>query len=161
MDWLVGGWQTSIIAMLQSGTPVDLSTGEDAPGNRPDLVGKISYPKATGGNAGEYWFNPTAFANPRVVSSAACNCTVYTRLGTLGRNQIFVPGVRTVNFSLQKTLALAEGYALELHGDAFNLLNTPAFTNPNGSMTSSHFVQIEGTQVYTNRQIQLAARFVF
>ncbi|MFP5237135.1 MAG: carboxypeptidase regulatory-like domain-containing protein [Acidobacteriota bacterium] len=161
MDWLVGGWQTSIIAMLQTGTPVDLSTGEDAPGNRPDLVGKITYPKATGGNAGEYWFNPSAFANPPVVSSPACNCTVYTRLGTLGRNQIFGPGFRTVNFSLQKTVTLAEGYALELHGDAFNLLNTPEFTNPNGSMTSSQFGQIEGTQVYTNRQIQLAARFVF
>lgn len=161
MDWIVGGWQTSIIAMLQSGLPVDLSTGEYAPGNRPDLVGKISYPKATGGNAGEYWFNPQAFANPPVVFSAACNCTVYTRLGTLGRNQIYGPGFRTVNFSLQKTLALAERYALELHGDAFNLLNTPAFTNPNGSLTSSQFGQIEGTQVYTNRQIQLAARFTF
>lgn len=161
MDWLVGGWQTSIIAMLQSGTPVDLSTGQDAPGNRPDLVGKISYPKATGGNAGEFWFNPQAFANPPVVSSAACNCTVYTRLGTLGRNQIFGPGFKAVNFSLQKTMAIAEGYSLELHGDAFNLLNTPAFTNPNGSLSSSQFGQIEGTQVYTNRQIQLAARFVF
>jgi hypothetical protein len=124
-------------------------------------VGKISYPKATGGNAGEFWFDPKAFANPPVVFSAACNCTVYTRLGTLGRNQIFGPGFKTVNFSLQKTMALAEGYSLELHGDAFNLLNTPEFTNPNGNLSSSQFGQIEGTQVYTNRQIQLAARFVF
>jgi hypothetical protein len=161
MDWLVGGWQTSVIAMVQSGTPVDLSTGEDAPGNRPDLVSKISYPKSTGGNSGEFWFDPNAFTNPPVVSSAACNCTVYTRLGTLGRNQIFGPGFKAVNLSLQKTLRLAERYSLELHGDAFNLLNTPAFTNPNGSLTSSQFGQIEGTQVYTNRQIQLAARFVF
>jgi hypothetical protein len=161
MDWLVGGWQTSIIALLQTGTPVDLSTGQAAPGNRPDLVGKISYPKATGGNAGDDWFDPTAFANPPTVNSTACNCTVYTRLGTLGRDQIYGPGFKTVNFSLQKTLTLAERYSLELHGDAFNLLNTPAFTNPNGSLSSSQFGQIEGTQVYTNRQIQLAARFVF
>ena len=161
MDWMVGGWQTSVIALLQTGTPVDLSTGEDAPGNRPDLVGKISYPKSTGGNPGDFWFNPKAFANPPVVNSAACNCTVYTRLGTLGRNQIFGPGFKAVNLSLQKTLQLAEGYSLELHGDAFNLLNTPAFTNPNGGLTSSQFGQIEGTQVYTNRQIQLAARFTF
>ena len=95
------------------------------------------------------------------MNSAACNCTVYTRLGTLGRNQIFGPGFKAVNLSLQKTLQLAEGYSLELHGDAFNLLNTPAFTNPNGGLTSSQFGQIEGTQVYTNRQIQLAARFTF
>ncbi len=161
MDWLVGGWQTSIIALLQTGTPVDLSTGEAAPGNRPDLVGAISYPKSTGGNTGDFWFDPKAFANPPTVNSAACNCTVYTRLGTLGRDQIFGPGFKAVNLSLQKSVHLAERYSLELHGDAFNLLNTPAFTNPNGSLSSSQFGQIEGTQVYTNRQIQLAARFVF
>jgi len=161
MDWLIGGWQTSLIAMLQSGTPVDLSTGEDAPGNRPDLVGKISYPKSTGGSAGDYWFSPTTFANPPVVASAACNCTVYTRLGTLGRDAIVGPAYRVVNFSLQKNLHLAEGYTLELHGDAFNLFNTPEFTNPNGSLTSSQFGQIEGTEVYSNREIQLAARFTF
>jgi hypothetical protein len=28
MDWLIGGWQTSLIALGQSGTPTDLSTGE-------------------------------------------------------------------------------------------------------------------------------------
>lgn len=161
VDWLIGGWQTSVIAQLQSGTPVDLSTGEDAPGNRPDVTGPISYPRATSGNAGAYWFNPSAFSNPPTVSSAACNCTVYTRLGTLGRDQIYGPGYKAVNFSLQKNLHLAEGYTLELHGDAFNLLNTPEFTNPNGSMTSSQFGQIEGTQVYSNREIQLAARFTF
>jgi Carboxypeptidase regulatory-like domain len=161
VDWLIGGWQTSIIALLQSGTPVELSTGQDAPGNRPDLLGSISYPKATSGSAGAYWFNPAAFGNPPTVASAACGCTVYTRLGSLGRNQIVGPGYRAVNFSLQKNLHLAEGYTLELHGDAFNLLNTPEFTNPNGTMTSSQFGQIEGTQVYSNREIQLAARFTF
>jgi hypothetical protein len=161
MDWLIGGWQTSVIALLQSGTPVDLSTGQDAPGNRPDLKGSISYPKATSGNNGAYWFSPTAFTNPPTVASAACGCTVYTRLGTLGRDQVFGPGYRVVNWSVQKNIHLYEKYTLELHGDAFNVLNTPAFTNPNDSMTSSQFGQIEGTQVYSNREIQLAARFTF
>ncbi len=161
VDWVLGGWQTSIIALLQSGTPVDLSTGQAAPGNRPDLVGSISYPRQTGGNTGQLWFNTKAFANPPTVSSTACNCTVYTRLGTLGRNKIIGPGYKVVNFSLQKNLHLFENYTLELHGDAFNLLNTPEFTNPNGSLSSSQFGQIEGTQVYSNREIQLAARFTF
>ena len=38
MDWLIGGWQTSLTALVQSGSPTDLSTGTDAPGNRPDLI---------------------------------------------------------------------------------------------------------------------------
>jgi hypothetical protein len=161
VDWLIGGWQTSVVALLQTGTPVDLSTGQAAPGNRPDLTGSISYPKATSGNPGAYWFNPAAFSNPPTVASTACNCTVYTRLGTLGRDQIFGPGYRVVNWSMQKNLHITEKYTLELHGDAFNVLNTPAFTNPQTTMTSSQFGQIEGTQVYSNREIQLAARFTF
>jgi hypothetical protein len=161
LDWLIGGWQTSLIALLQTGTPVDLSTNQDAPGNRPDVTGSIAYPKATSGNSGAYWFNPSAFSNPPTVASATCNCTVYTRLGTLGRDQIFGPGYRRVDFSAQKNLHITEKYTLELHGDAFNVLNTPAFTNPVTQLNSSQFGQIEGTQVYSNREIQLAARFTF
>ena len=155
MDWLIGGWQTSLIALVQSGSPTDLSTGEFTPGNRPDLVAPISYPKSITG----YWFNPASFANPPTVS--ANGQTVYTRLGTLGRNQIYGPGYRVVNLSAQKNIHLAEGYTLELHGDAFNLFNSAEFVNPNSNLTGQNFGQIEGTEVYSNREIQLAARFTF
>ena len=155
MDWLIGGWQTSLIALVQSGSPTDLSTGEFTPGNRPDLVAPISYPKSITG----YWFNPASFANPPTVS--ANGQTVYTRLGTLGRNQIYGPGYRVVNLSAQKNIHLAEGYTLELHGDAFNLFNSAEFVNPNSNLTGQNFGQIEGTEVYSNREIQLAARFPY
>jgi hypothetical protein len=174
LDWLIGGWQSSLVAFVQSGTPVDLTTGTGNPGNRPDLVGPIHYSKATSGNdgsqvGGAYWFDPgsipgrnkitgnTIFANPPTNPST----NVYSRLGTLERNQLFGPGYKRVDFSMQKNLHLAEGYTLELHGDAFNLFNTPAFTNPNGNMTSTQFGQIEGVELYSNREIQLAARFTF
>jgi hypothetical protein len=165
MDWLVGGWQTSLIGLVQTGTPTDLSTGTAAPGNRPDLVAPIKYPKSILG----HWFDPTSFANPPTVTGSVSNAATYTRLGTLGRNQVFGPGYRVVNLSLQKNLHLAEGYTLELHGDAFNLFNTAEFTNPNASPNGNfgpgsygnNFGQIEGTQVYSNREIQLAARFTF
>jgi hypothetical protein len=155
MDWLIGGWQTSLIALVQSGSPTDLSTGEFTPGNRPDLVAPISYPKSITG----YWFNPASFATPPTVS--ANGQTVYTRLGTLGRNQIYGPGYRVVNLSAQKNIHLAEGYTLELHGDAFNLFNSAEFVNPNSNLSGQNFGQIEGTEVYSNREIQLAARFTF
>jgi hypothetical protein len=155
MDWLIGGWQTSLIALVQSGTPTDLSTGEYNPGNRPDLVGSISYPKSISG----HWFNPASFVNPPTIS--ANGQTVYARLGTLGRNQIYGPAYRVVNFSAQKNLHLTERYTLELHGDAFNVFNTPQFTNPNSNLTGQNFGQIEGVEAYSNREIQLAARFTF
>jgi hypothetical protein len=156
MDWLIGGWQTSLTAIVQGGTPTDLETGTATPGNRPDKVGSISYPKSILG----HWFNPTSFANPPTTTGSVCNCTVYTRLGTLGRNQVYGPGYRVVNLSIQKNLHV-ERYTLELHGDAFNLFNTAEFTNPNSNLTGGNFGQVEGTEVYSNREIQLAARFTF
>ncbi len=157
LDWLIGGWQTNLITLVQSGTPVDLTTGQNQPGNRPDLIGSISYPKSIS----RFWFNPAAFSANIPTITAPDGTKVYTRLGTLGRNQIFGPGYRVVNFSLQKNLHLMERYSLELHADAFNLFNTAEFANPNSNMNGANFGQIESTQVYSNRQIQLAARITF
>ena len=161
VDWIVGGWQTSITAQVQTGTPVDLSTGHDAPGNRPDLVGSIKYPKGTGGGTGDYWFSPSSFVDPPSITGTVSNAATYTRLGTLGRNQVFGPGYRAVNWSMQKNIHITDKQALELHGDAFNVFNTPAFSNPNSNLTGGNFGQVEGVQQYTNREIQLAARFTF
>jgi hypothetical protein len=86
---------------------------------------------------------------------------VYARLGTLGRNQVFGPGYRVVNWSMQKNIRITDKQILELHGDAFNVFNTPAFANPNSNLTGNNFGQIESVQQYTNREIQLAARFTF
>lgn len=159
MDWAVGGWQTSLTAMVQSGTPIDISTNSLAPGNRPDLVSSMKYPKAiTSGT----WFDiddvssssiPTTIVSPTL--------TVYNRLGTLGRNQIFGPGYRVVNWSVQKNVHLTDTKTLELHGDAFNLFNTPEFANPEYHENYGDFGQITSLQVYSWRQIQLAARFTF
>jgi hypothetical protein len=164
MDWLIGGWQANLIALVQTGTPVDLSDGNASPTNRPDLIHPIMYPKQTGGNAGEQWFSRSSFADPpeSPSSEVVCgSCAVYLRLGTLHRNQVFGPGFRQVNLSLQKNIHLTDKYTLELHGDAFNLFNTPAFTNPDGGLHDGTFGQIEAIQLYTNRQLQLAARFTF
>ncbi len=164
VDWLVGGWQTNLIALLQTGTPVDLSDGNASPTNRPDVIGPITYPKGTSGSAGSYWFNRSAFADPPETPGGGVDCggcTIFARLGTLHRNQIHGPGFREVNFSLQKNIHLNDKYTMELHGDAFNLFNTPEFTNPDGGLHDGNFAQIGGTQLYTNRQIQLAARFTF
>ena len=161
MDWVVGGWQTSLTAQVQSGTPVDLSTGTDVPANRPDLTGSIKYPKSTSGASGHYWFNTSSFANPPLVPQTENGQTVYARLGTLGRNQVFGPGYRVVNWSVQKNIHITDKQMLELHGDAFNVFNTPAFANPNSNLTGNNFGQIESVQQYTNREIQLAARFTF
>jgi hypothetical protein len=161
MDLIFGGWQSSVTATVQSGQPFDLSTGTGNPSNRPDKVAAINYPKKI--NSG-LWFSTSSFSSniPTIPSTDGLGNAVYTRVGTLGRDQVYGPGYRVANFSVQKNLHLLEGYTLELHGDAFNVLNTPQFTNP-GSTTNGgvYFGAINGTKEQSNRQIQLAARLTF
>lgn len=158
MDWILGGWQTNLIGLVASGQPLDLSTGQTNSSNRPDEVLPIQYEKSISG----YWFNPASFSANIPQLSPQKGITVYTRLGTTLRNQVYGPGQRTVDFSLQKNEHLTDTINLELHGDVFNTLNTPQFTNPGGNMNDpTTFGKISGTEQFSNRQIQLAARLVF
>lgn len=159
MDWLIGGWQTSVIGLMSSGQPFDLSTGQTNSANRPDEISPIEYKKSISG----YWFNPASFSYKTIpVVSPRQGISVYTRLGTTLRNQVYGPGGRLANFSLQKNIHLTDAYTLELHGDAFNITNTPQFTNPGGNMNDpTTFGVVSGTQNFSNRQIQLAARLTF
>jgi hypothetical protein len=161
LDAVIGGWQFNNILLLQTGQPVDLtSAGSANPGgNRPDLIAPITYPKSISG----YWFNPASFSSaiPTVLATDGSGNSVFTRMGTLGRNQVFGPGYRVDNFGLQKNFQIMEGKILELHGDAFNITNTPNFENPgNNQGDLGTFGVITGYHGQP-RQIQLAARFVF
>ncbi len=161
VDLAVGGWQLNNIVQLSTGQPVDLNAqGSAAPNNRPDLIGPIRYPKQING----FWFDPSSFSNniPSQLATDGTGNSVYTRLGTLGRNQVYGPGNRTMNVGLQKNVHLAEGKQLELHGDFFNVTNTANFSNPNNfnGGPSSNFGVITGLRG-APRQIQVAARLAF
>lgn len=155
VNLIVGGWQFNVIGRIATGTPIDLSVSGASDSDRPDLVRPISYPKSISGT----WFNTATFAAPPTV--IANGQTVFTRLGTLGRDQIFGPGQRSGDVSLQKNIQLTERYVLQLHGDAFNITNTPQFTNPDGGIHDSTFGKVTNTQLDSQREIQLAARFTF
>ena len=158
----VGGWQLNLVGLLYSGQPVDLSTnGAAAPGNRPDVAGLLTYPKQING----YWFNPNSFSQssiPVISSTDGKDQPVYTRVGTAARNMIFGPSTRVMNFGVQKNLHFTDRFSLELHGDAFNVLNTPQFANPGGSMSNmATFGTVTSLKNNTSRQIQLASRLTF
>ncbi len=155
VNLVIGGWQINLIGRLATGTPLDLSVSGAADGDRPDLVGSITYPKSITGT----WFNTASFAAvPTVVANGQ---TVFSRLGTLARDQVYGPGSRSADLSLQKNIQLTERYVLELHADAFNVTNTPQFTNPDAGLHDATFGKVTGTQLDSQRELQLAARFTF
>ncbi|HTV83555.1 MAG TPA: TonB-dependent receptor [Acidobacteriaceae bacterium] len=156
VNLVLGGWQVNVIGRIATGTPIDLAVNNgNADSDRPDLVGSVTYPKSISAT----WFSTTAFAAPPTVRANGQN--VFTRIGTLGRDQIYGPGERSADFSLQKDIQFSDRYVLQLHGDAFNVTNTPQFTNPDGNIFDANFGKVTGTQLDSQREIQLAARFTF
>ncbi len=113
--------------------------------------GKVSHP------AINKWFDTTAF--------------VYQPLGTTSnqrRNQLYGPGMQRVDLSLFKNFDIHENVKLEFRTEAFNVLNTAQFVNPNaslsfaGSAPVSTFGVISSTaNAYNPRLIQFAARLKF
>jgi hypothetical protein len=107
--------------------------------------------------------------------------STFIQPGTLGRNQLVGPGFRDLDASLFKDFSVIDGVVGQFRAEAFNLTNTPAFTNPNGDLDncsfpgntvtaacpanlasdSGSFGQINGTRNHSERQLQLALRFTF
>ncbi len=149
----IGGWHLNVITTLESGTPITVTTGSHALNNyinRADLTGKISYPKHQG-----EWFDTTAFSFPAMVNG------VFVAPGTLGRNSMVGPAFRDLDASIGKDFPVIDGLVGHFKADAFNLTNTPAFTNPDMSMTDGNFGKITSVRANSQRQLQLSLRFTF
>ncbi len=186
LDEVVGGWQANTIVTLDSGTPFDVTTSDyfytsssgktslvsASLNNRADITESPRYLKSI-----NQWFDISRFTRPPVLNPNGQTST-FTRAGTLGRNQMFGPGYRNVDLSLFKNFPIAERVVGQFRAEAYNLTNTPAFTNPNGNLDScpgtaaavcsavsatdtGSFGQINGTRIHSERQLQLAIRLAF
>jgi hypothetical protein len=152
LDLLASGWQMNGILTLQDGLPFTLRTPGSPSDGRPDLIGTLNtYP----GNAQRYFDTNAVAAAPRNSGG------VLLRQGTLGRNTLIGPGMATVDLSVGKTTPIRERFKLEFRAEAFNLFNTPVYSNPNTDISAGNFGQITGTQLSSERQLQAVVRLVF
>jgi hypothetical protein len=166
LDALLGGWQASGIFVIQSGLPFNPVWGGanlsgSAPNGNlylagfsaaeswyPNVVGnwKVSNPNI------QQWFNPAAFAQP----------AAYT-FGDMGRNSLYGPGEKSLDFSMGKSFRLpklGEGGLIQFRFDATDVLNHTSFANPNASIGTPNAGIITGTTV-SGRVLQLGARLAF
>lgn len=84
------------------------------------------------------------------------------QLGNAKRRFFYGPGIENFDMTLQKTLPLADGRALEFRTEAFNLFNHAQFYGPSavdGQIEDPNFGQIVAAQA--PRLIQLAMKFSF
>jgi len=150
LNMVVSGWQLNGILTIQSGLPFTLTTPGSPSDARPDVIGKLdTYPGDT-----RRYFDVNALAPAPRTSDG-----VLLRQGTLGRNTLIGPGIRTVDLSMAKTTPIRERFKLEFRAEAFNALNRVNLNNPTTTRSSSLFGRI--TSAGDPRILQLGLRYRF
>ena len=154
----LGGWTISGITVASTGVPQPLRyNGPDVLGlgggtnNRPNLVGKVSYPKTR-----LAWFDKTAFASPVAPWNGGPN----QGFGNAGKDLIRLPGRLNFNLSVFKTIAFkAEGPTLQLRFETFNTFNHTQFNGLDSGSSDANFGRI--TSAADPRRLQLGAKLNF
>jgi hypothetical protein len=185
---LLGGWEISGIATIQTGTPYSIFNGvfSDSAGvgnglgvgSFPTVVGSVNgtpppIPANSGNAIGPLFANPSAFAAPQGLT-----------FGNAGRDIAFNPRRTNFDMGLFKHFPIREQMAFEFRAEAFNVFNHPQLsvtsalaqgnggnntvTCYNGANNSAGDPFCLGgnsflhpTQAHRGRTLQLALKFLF
>jgi hypothetical protein len=151
---ILGGWQINGLTRFQSGTPVNITAGQDVNLNgiandRPNVVGTVALP---GGRSRDQriaqYFNPAAFALPTAGS-----------LGTAGRNLVYGPGSQQWDCSLFRYFPIHERHRLQFRAEFFNVPNRVNLGNPTSTLSSGSFGRI--ISAGSARVVQLGLKYAF
>jgi len=148
----LGGWQINGIANLQSGTPFTILSGRDITNTgdsnqRADRVRDGTLSRSE--RSLTRYFDIGAFTLP----------ALYT-FGNAGRNVLIGPGTVNFDMSFFKVFNIGDRVRVQFRFEAFNILNTPSFSNPNGTLGGSSFGQIGSTKA-NPRDLQFGLRAQF
>jgi hypothetical protein len=159
----LGGWTLSGTFVGESGViianqgpglginydPIGLGGGYT---NRPDIVGKISYPKKQ-----TQWFDTTAFAAPTPVWAGGLN----QGFGNARKDAVLGPGRTNFDTSLFKTFVIKEGVDFKFRLETFNTFNHTEFNSVGTSFNngSGNFGQV--TNTWGPRVLELGAQLKF
>jgi hypothetical protein len=117
------GWELNTIISIQSGRPIPIANSTDTSARfyfnqRPNVVPGVN-PTLSHWTASTGYLNPLAFVQP-----------AFGTFGDLGRDSIYGPGFRNVDFSVTKNTRLTERLNLQLRAEFFNIFNHPNFALP-------------------------------
>jgi hypothetical protein len=157
LDYALGNWQFNTIFLARSGLPYQVYVSGDVAntGN----VGWNQYERANlvGGQdpyvsnvTRETGLNRAAFAIP----------DIYT-FGNLGRDRLRTVPFWNLDFSIFRQFPFLETRRVEFRAEAFNVLNTVIYGQPNADMAdTANFGKIIST-ANTARTLQLGAKIIF
>jgi hypothetical protein len=147
LDLAVGGWQLNTIVTLQTGSPFSVVYPQY--GGTYSLRANATGPIRTPHNITTPWFTGN-FSQPAPGTD-----------GNVQRNSLYGPGVASGDVSLFKTLHLTERFGAELRAEVYNVTNTPQFQNPDTNPQDANFGLVSATRLASERQMQMAVRFLF
>jgi carboxypeptidase family protein len=150
-----GGWQMSGIWSWRSGTPFNVTSGQDRSfsGVGLDRADIIVDPFLSGDRSTDQKLN-------QYFNTAAYTLNAPGTFGNAPRNLLRGFAFFNVDYSLQKTFTATERFRFDLRGDFFNVFNNVHFNAPGGSVSStSTFGKISGAG--DPRILQVAVRVHF
>jgi len=154
-DLAVGGWQVNGIATFSAGTPLGISATNNAGifnmairANSNGQSGKLEGPVQDRLSA---YFNKAVYSQPLAFT-----------FGNMGPRlpDIRNDGIFNWDLSVFKNFRVVERVSVQFRAEALNAFNTPRFSGPNTSVTSSSFGVITA-QANAPRQVQFGLKVLF
>ena len=151
---VINGWELSAVATLESGLPINITTGSDTnldgvTNDRVELVGNPYLdPHRSRSDVSNAWFNTAAFAAPAAGTD-----------GNLGRNVLSAPGSKDVDMGLFRNFKFKERFNLQARGEFTNAFNFVNLSGPTVTLSSAAFGTIRTAG--TMRQVQLGLRLTY
>lgn len=152
---VLGGWQSNLIWVSQTGVPLTVRGANNFQANRPNSTGvsaKIDNPTS------QQWFDTTQFVNPPDFT-----------FGNVGRTlpDVRHPGTFNMDLSLIKNTRITERVNLQFRAEAFNVTNEVNFklvddqfvAGPTGRNASATFGTVNSSR--DARVIQLGMKLIF
>jgi hypothetical protein len=147
---VLNGWAVDTIITLQSGMPVTVTQAT----NNNSFAGIVlQRPNVTGNPA----LSPELRTPAHFFNTAAFSTAPQFTFGNASRNPVRGPAYRDGDVALVKHTAIGERTDVEFRVEAFDVTNTPAFSQPNGSFGAAAFGSITSTTT-DPRVFQLALR---
>jgi hypothetical protein len=154
-DYVLGNWQITGIATLESGRVYTLyDAGDIANTCNFNFFGGYERPNQVGNPKPQHqtpnqWINPAAFATP----------AQYT-FGNTPRNSLRTEPYKSLDASIFREFPMFESLKLQLRMDALNAFNHPVWGVPNSCQNCQNFGVVTST-INSARQVQLSGKVVF
>lgn len=154
-SWVAGGWQTTGVMSIESGTPFSVTASAtilNAPSNTQVANINGKFRRLGGIGAGSPWFDTSVFSQPTTAA-----------YGNTGQNAFRGPGFFNLDASVFRSFAVTEKVIFEFRAEAFSITNTPQYGNPSSNVTNSDFGQINASSggASGNRSMELAGKIRF